>query len=269
MMLRAALALFVLSTAAHAQNEFKVKVIEVKGSAETRAAVDQPWSELKEGMTITNNAWIQTGLKSRVYLKFGDNTVVQVKSATLLQITDAAKNGNQLTAKLKLALGHVHVEVQKSSETVDFKVVTPDVTTSVKGTGYSAKHYSDMGSKVEVDHGIVGTSNRSTDRDVTAGKSTDSRLLPADLQSQISIYIPTAFDSLLISGDTKIEYISPDAELVGSNSTTTAIKVESSETGTTTGGTTNPNAGTGTSDGGLPPVPLEPVDGGTTTTTLP
>lgn len=251
MLLRVAIVTSLLAATAHARNDFKVKVLEVKGSAETRPAVDKAWSGLKEGMTISNGAWVQTGLKSRVYLKFGDNTVVQVKSATLLQITDAAKDGNKLTAKLKLALGNVHVEVQKSSETVDFKVVTPDVTTSVKGTGYSAKHYSDMGSKVEVDHGIVGVNNRYTAHDIVGGKKADSKLLPADLKAQLENYIASAFDSLMNSGGTRMDFLTSDAQILTTSSTTTVQTLND--------GTTSLLNTTSTDGDGSTTVPLEPI----------
>lgn len=258
MLLRIAIVSSLLTASASAQSDFKVKILEVKGSAETRPGVDKAWSELKEGMTVSNGAWVQTGLKSRVYLKFGDNTVVQVKSATLLQITDAAKEGNKLTAKLKLALGNVHVEVQKSSETVDFKVVTPDVTTSVKGTGYSAKHYSDMGSKINVDHGLVRVDNRFTSQDVPGGKKTTSDLLPADMKAQLENYIATAFDSLM----TGIEFVSPDAQIMTTTTTKDVQTTNNSETlvtsdttTTTTGGGTTNGGGTTTGEA-PPPIPL-------------
>jgi hypothetical protein len=261
-MLRFAVIFAGLCTSAYAQNEFKVKVLEVKGSAETRPAVDKPWTELKEGMTLGNNAWVQTGLKSRVYLKFGDNTVVQVKSATLLQITDAAKNGNQLTAKLKLALGNVHVEVQKSNETVDFKVVTPEVTTSVKGTGYSARHYSDLGSKVVVDHGLVRVDNRFTAHDLAAGKSATSALLPEDRKAMLQSFIAPAFDTLMLSWNMNFDWFSSDALVMDfSKDAQTTNSTETTISGTTT---TGEDGGTGTDSGGGGTLPPVPITGGST-----
>ncbi|MBI2901182.1 MAG: FecR domain-containing protein [Planctomycetes bacterium] len=193
----AALAFLFLASNAYARSEIQVRVVEIKGSAETRAAADKPWSPLKEGALLSKGAWIQTGLRSRVYLRFGDNTVVQVKSATLLQISEAARENGKTTGRLKLALGNVHVEVDKARETVDFKVITPQVTTSVKGTGFDVRSYSDFASsRIDVQHGRVNVDNRTTDKDVLPGGRADSRLLPADVASQVRPGAAPAFDGL-------------------------------------------------------------------------
>ncbi|GEM_PF-4676659 len=167
--------LLLLSLAANAQTEVQVKVIEIKGSADSRHAVDKPWKSLRVGDVLPQGAWIQTGLRSRVYVKFGDNTVVQIKSGTLLQIAEAGRTAGKMTGRLKLALGSIHVEVNKTSETVDFKVVTPQVTASVKGTGFDVRCYADS-SRIDVQHGRVGSATRTSRRDVLPGGRLDSRV---------------------------------------------------------------------------------------------
>ena len=134
--------LLLFSTQLHAGNN-DVRVSEVKGSAEYRLAVDQPWKPLKAGDVIPSGAWIQTGLGARVYILFWTNTVAQIKSASLVQITGVSRNGKDMAARIRLSLGTARVHVDKHrnkrGEKVDFKIVSPTVTTSIKGTDIQAE----------------------------------------------------------------------------------------------------------------------------------
>ncbi len=112
-----------------------VRVVEVKGSAEMRSAIDQAWAPLKAGDEIPEGAWIQTAFKSLVYIKFWTNTVVQIKSVTLVQVKGLSNDGKRMAGRLHLALGAARIRVKPDrEEIVDFKVVTTRMTTSIKGT---------------------------------------------------------------------------------------------------------------------------------------
>jgi hypothetical protein len=107
----------------------------VKGSAEMRSATDQEWTPLKAGDEISDGAWIQTAFKSRVYIKFWTNTVVQIKSVTLVQVKGLSNDGKRMAGRLHLALGAARIRVKPDrEEIVDFKVVTTRMTVSIKGT---------------------------------------------------------------------------------------------------------------------------------------
>lgn len=112
-----------------------VLVLEVKGTAEMRSGVDQAWAPLKAGDEIPEGAWIQTALKSLVYIKFWTNTVAQIKSASLVQVKGLSNDGKRMTGRIHLALGSARVRVHpERTEDVDFKIVAPKMTTSIKGT---------------------------------------------------------------------------------------------------------------------------------------
>ena len=112
-----------------------VLVLEVKGTAEMRSGVDQAWAPLKAGDEIPEGAWIQTALKSLVYIKFWTNTVAQIKSASLVQVRGLSNDGKRMTGRIHLALGSARVRVHpERTVDVDFKIVAPKMTTSIKGT---------------------------------------------------------------------------------------------------------------------------------------
>lgn len=250
--------LFLLAATAAAQ-DVQVKVIEIKGSAETRAAADKPWTALKVGDILPKGAWIQTGLRSRVFFKFGDNTVVQVKSATLLQIADAGRASGRLTGRLQLALGNVHVEVDKSSETVDFKVVTPQVTTSVKGTGFDVRSWSDLAStRVDVQHGRVKVDHRTTAKDVLPGGYADSRIPTADLMAQMNKNIALAYDGLALGGTPMSEALVYATSVYAPMVMTTYYTNQRTYEETTT---TSESGNTTTTNESPPPVPVQEQTG--------
>lgn len=179
--------------------DFSVKVVEIKGSADARPAADKPWEPLKAEAVLRKGAWVQTGLKSKVYLRFGDNTVVQLKSATLVQIDEALKQGDKLTGRLKLSLGNVEVNVndqRKDKETVDFKVTTPQVTTSVKGTFYGVGYNTQFGSVIRVERGLVEADNRRVVREIRAGETRDARLLSDEEENRLARALALAVDAL-------------------------------------------------------------------------
>ena len=132
------LPLFLLSTQLHAQESAHVSVLEIKGGAEIRLSIDGEWKPLKVGDLIPDGAWIQTALRSLVYLKFWNNTVAQIKSASLIQVKGLSSDGSRMAGRIHLSLGtaRVHVDKKKlaAGEKVDFKIVSPKMTTSIKGT---------------------------------------------------------------------------------------------------------------------------------------
>jgi hypothetical protein len=135
--------IFVLACCATGQaqvqvEELGVEILEIKrGSAVYRENVQAEWKPLREGDRLAPGAWIQTGLKTLVYAKFHTTTVIQIRSATLVQLAEGHRTANKITGRLNLALGAVKVQVDPNrTELVDFKVKGPRITTSVKGTGF-------------------------------------------------------------------------------------------------------------------------------------
>ncbi len=142
-----------------------VLVLEVKGTAEMRSGVDQAWAPLKAGDEIPEGAWIQTALKSLVYIKFWTNTVAQIKSASLVQVRGLSNDGKRMTGRIHLALGSARVRVHpERTVDVDFKIVAPKMTTSIKGTiaQTSIEHFGVTGSILRGGGEISGVGKGST-----------------------------------------------------------------------------------------------------------
>ena len=112
-----------------------VEVLEVRGEAAIRTGLEGEWTPLLKGALIEEGQWIQTNLGSRVYLRFWDNTITQVRSASLVKLETARSKGLKQKGRLRLALGAVKVNVKHDrKEIVDFRVESPKLTTAVKGT---------------------------------------------------------------------------------------------------------------------------------------
>ncbi len=128
----------------HRKRNSLTRIIEIKrGSAEYRENIKAAWKPLKEGQILRPGSWIQTGMNTLVYAKFYTNTVIQIRSASLLKIAAGHKSAdNKITGRLNLALGRVRVRVDPNrTEIVDFRVVSPKLTTSVKGTIWEQERY--------------------------------------------------------------------------------------------------------------------------------
>jgi hypothetical protein len=144
-----------LASPAWAGND--VRVLEVRGEAAMRTGVDGEWIPLHKGAILKAGCWIQTSLATRLYLKIWNNTVVQILSASLVEIEKVEEDGNRQTGRLNLALGTVKVNVRRDrTEIVDFRVNSPRMTTAVKGTYWTNVFLAHLGlSLVEVLRGMV------------------------------------------------------------------------------------------------------------------
>ena len=124
-----------------------VEVLEVRGEAAIRTGLEGKWTPLMKGALIQAGQWIQTSFGSRVYLKFWNNTVTQVRSASLVKLETVHSRGLNQKGRLRLALGSVRVNIREDrKEIVDFRVESPRLTTAVKGTyfGVEALGYNDI-----------------------------------------------------------------------------------------------------------------------------
>ncbi len=157
----------------------KVKVLEVRGEAAVRTGLDGKWTPLVKGASLEEGQWIQTSFGSRVYLKFWNNTVTQVRSASLVKLEKVHSEGVRQTGRLHLALGAVKVNVlRERTEIVDFKVRSPRLTTAVKGTQWlqTTKSLEVLRGKVAAFvKGIPGMHRTPTDHILDAAHPTKER----------------------------------------------------------------------------------------------
>ncbi len=154
-MIGALITVAALASPAWAGND--VRVLEVRGEAAMRAGVDGEWVPLKKGTILKARWWVQTSLGACLYLKIWNNTVVQIRSASLVEIEKVEEKGNRQTGRLNLALGMVKVNIRRDrTEIVDFRVNSPRMTTAVKGTLWKQAFFPHLGiSEMGVERGRV------------------------------------------------------------------------------------------------------------------
>lgn len=92
------------------------------------------WVPVKEGDQLGGGTRIRTGLRSRLILIFGDNTVVMIERATLASIDQFRGSGE--SQQIALGLGHGAVRAGTAETTLrsDMVIQTPTATLSKRGT---------------------------------------------------------------------------------------------------------------------------------------
>ena len=85
---------------------------------------------------VDAGAEIRTGLKSRAALRVGKNATVLVDAGTSFQLPQIVQDGETLRTLAAVKTGRVDFKVDKVGFSNDFKVITPQTTLSVRGTGF-------------------------------------------------------------------------------------------------------------------------------------
>lgn len=117
----------------------------VTGTVETRAAVGQPWTPVKEGMRLDAGADVRTGFRARCILDMTDS-LVQVDPLSVVRISELSQEGNKVRTRLVMKQGNTQAVVEKGKIESDFAIVTPSATLSVRGTrGIHARYYRGQG----------------------------------------------------------------------------------------------------------------------------
>ena len=112
-------------------------VMDVQGKARWRAGPDAEWHEAKVNDLLDPGAEVRTGLRSRVTMRVGRNATVLVDSGTSFSLSELVAEGQTLRTTAAVKTGRVDFKVDKVGFANDFKVVTPQTTLSVRGTGFS------------------------------------------------------------------------------------------------------------------------------------
>lgn len=110
--------------------------LEVDGKVRWRAAESAPWKEAAVNDLVDVGAEIRTGLKSRAALRVGKNATVLVDAGTTFQLPEIVQDGETLKTLASVKTGRVDFKVDKVGFANDFKVITPQTTLSVRGTGF-------------------------------------------------------------------------------------------------------------------------------------
>ena len=111
--------------------------MDVQGKVRWRINENAPWTEAKVNDLLSAGAEIRTGLKSRSTLRVGKNATILVDSGTTFQLPEMVQEGQTLRTLATVKSGRADFKVDHVGFANDFKVVTPQTTLSVRGTGFA------------------------------------------------------------------------------------------------------------------------------------
>lgn len=111
--------------------------MDVQGKVRWRLNEDAPWTEAKVNDLLDAGAEIRTGLKSRSTLRVGKNATILVDAGTTFKLPEMVQDGQTLRTLATVKSGRADFKVDHVGFANDFKVVTPQTTLSVRGTGFA------------------------------------------------------------------------------------------------------------------------------------
>ncbi len=92
------------------------------------------WRDAKVGDTLPPGTQIRTRTRSKLGLRFGDDTAVVIENATKASIDQFARAGDTQEVKLGLGYGAIRAGVAETTLRSDFAIQTPTATLSKRGT---------------------------------------------------------------------------------------------------------------------------------------
>ena len=111
--------------------------MDVQGKVRWRINQDAPWTEAKVNDLLDAGAEIRTGLKSRSTLRVGKNATILVDAGTTFKLPEMVQDGQTLRTLATVKSGRADFKVDHVGFANDFKVITPQTTLSVRGTGFA------------------------------------------------------------------------------------------------------------------------------------
>ena len=117
--------------------ELQAIFMDVQGKVRWRKSEESAWTEAKVNDLLSAGAEIRTGLKSRSTLRVGKNATILVDSGTTFKLPEIVQDGQTLRTLATVKSGRADFKVDHVGFANDFKVVTPQTTLSVRGTGFA------------------------------------------------------------------------------------------------------------------------------------
>lgn len=111
--------------------------MDVQGKVRWRINQDAPWTVAKVNDLLDAGAEIRTGLKSRSTLRVGKNATILVDAGTTFKLPEMVQDGQTLRTLATVKSGRADFKVDHVGFANDFKVITPQTTLSVRGTGFA------------------------------------------------------------------------------------------------------------------------------------
>ncbi|GMV96080.1 MAG: hypothetical protein AMXMBFR83_04490 [Phycisphaerae bacterium] len=128
------------------------------------------WQPVRPGDSLAPGTRIRTGIRSRVILIFGENTVVLIDRATLASIDQFRETGDGQQIALGLGHGAVRAGAAETTLRSDMIIQTPTATLSKRGTfGIELEYEPSTGyfRAALSDSGLINILNRLTGQDRT------------------------------------------------------------------------------------------------------
>jgi hypothetical protein len=123
---------------------------EITGTVEVKGPDQESWAPAAAGQSLPQAALISTGFKSSAILEIGNSTLT-VRPLTRLSLEEIMENQGNEEVRLYLRTGRIRAEVSPpTGGTVDFRIRSPTITASVRGTAFEFN-----GVRLNVDEGLV------------------------------------------------------------------------------------------------------------------
>jgi hypothetical protein len=174
-----------------AGQELPATVLSVTGTAEVQLVAGQPWQPAQAGMKLAAGTVITVGVKSMVELDFDGHAAVVIRRPSILRVDRFLLSAGAVETRLRLKVGSLRAGVVKEQVTSDFKVTTPDVTLSARGTDIADVTHSDRGTEVH-----MGREGR-LDMTKLVERTVLTRSIPADGASRSSDLIRVVEEKML------------------------------------------------------------------------
>jgi hypothetical protein len=113
---------------------FKAVASDVKGKPEVTRKGEKQGAAIKNGTAVYEGDAVLAGFGSSLGLKFDDGSVAWVPPVTMIVLTRAYAEKKASKVHLKLNFGAIRATVPRKDVPTDFRISTPTVTCSVKGT---------------------------------------------------------------------------------------------------------------------------------------
>lgn len=129
-------------------------VVSLVGKVEMQTA-DTDWVVLKEGDSVPTGAVISTGFKAQADIKLG-GSLLTVRQLTRITLRELTETSDTVITDLYLDAGSVRSDVKPLNNKANgYKVRTPAVTSSVRGTTFDNSGRGNSACLVSIEEGCV------------------------------------------------------------------------------------------------------------------
>lgn len=133
-----------------AEQPLEATVLSVTGAAEVQLAPGEAWQPAQPGMKLAAGTLIATGVKSTLELDFDGHAVVTIRRPSIVRLDRFLLSGGTVETRLHLKVGSLRAGVVKERQASDFKITTPAITLSARGTDIADVTHSDRGTEVRM-----------------------------------------------------------------------------------------------------------------------